>query len=54
MPSWFLLKKASLFQHLEELDIFKLDIIARELKALDNEVGLVGKEAETHGEDCEL
>ena len=38
---------------LEELDIFKLDIIARELKALDNELGLVGKEAETHDEDCE-
>lgn len=29
----------------KELDIFKLDIIARELKALDNELGLVGKEA---------
>ncbi|OLQ00349.1 Fructose-bisphosphate aldolase [Symbiodinium microadriaticum] len=29
----------------KELDIFKLDIIARELKSLDNELGLVGKEA---------
>jgi len=29
----------------KELDIFKLDIIARELKALDNELGMVGKEA---------
>ena len=28
----------------KELDIFKLDIIARELKSLDNELGLVGKE----------
>merc|ERR1712232_1380876 len=29
----------------KELDIFKLDIIARELKALDNELGSVGKQA---------
>ena len=29
----------------QELDIFKLDIIARELKALDTELGMVGKEA---------
>eukprot|EP00913_Durusdinium_trenchii_P002615 g2421.t1 len=29
----------------KELDIFKLDIIARELKALDTELGMVGKEA---------
>jgi len=28
----------------KELDIFKLDIIARELKVLDGELGLVGKE----------
>ena len=29
---------------MKELDIFNLDIIARELKSLDNELGLVGKE----------
>jgi len=29
----------------KELDIFKLDIIARELKALDNELSMVGKTA---------
>merc|ERR1719373_1183923 len=29
----------------KELDIFKLDIIARELKALDNELTAVGKTA---------
>ena len=29
----------------KELDVFKLDVIARELKALDNELGFVGKEA---------
>merc|ERR1712100_669411 len=28
----------------KELDIFKLDVIARELKALDNELGYLGKE----------
>jgi len=36
----------------KELDIFKLDIIARELKALDNELGYVGKEAKYLGQSA--
>lgn len=31
----------------KELDIFKLDVIARELKGLDNELGRVGTEVKT-------
>lgn len=31
----------------KELDIFKLDIIARELKGIDNDLGMVGSEAKT-------
>eukprot|EP00927_Polykrikos_kofoidii_P007010 TRINITY_DN12862_c0_g1_i1.p1 TRINITY_DN12862_c0_g1~~TRINITY_DN12862_c0_g1_i1.p1 ORF type:complete len:1150 (+),score=338.69 TRINITY_DN12862_c0_g1_i1:336-3785(+) len=36
----------------KELDIFKLDIIARELKALDNELGFVGKEVKMLQQDA--
>eukprot|EP00928_Gymnodinium_smaydae_P070386 TRINITY_DN54230_c0_g1_i1.p1 TRINITY_DN54230_c0_g1~~TRINITY_DN54230_c0_g1_i1.p1 ORF type:complete len:1256 (+),score=298.71 TRINITY_DN54230_c0_g1_i1:59-3826(+) len=35
----------------KELDIFKLDIIARELKALDSELGLAGKEVKSLQQD---
>jgi len=35
----------------KELDIFKLDIIARELKALDQELGLVGKQVRCAEQD---
>jgi len=36
----------------KELDIFKLDIIARELKGLDNELGRVGSGAKSLGQDA--
>jgi len=36
----------------KELDIFKLDIIARELKALDQELGMVGKQARAVEQDA--
>jgi len=35
-----------------ELDIFKLDIIARELKALDNKLGLLGSGVKELKQDC--
>ncbi|CAE7815132.1 unnamed protein product [Symbiodinium necroappetens] len=35
----------------KELDIFKLDIIARELKALDNELGRVGSGVKSLSQD---
>merc|ERR1712113_1063863 len=36
----------------KELDIFKLDIIARELKGIDQELGMVGKQVRVIDQDA--